>query len=119
MLRNAGLTGVELHRHAGVSPGTDKDTAMRRLLAASALLLSMSAATPSLAGGYPWCIGIPKTGDVRQCRFTSWEQCQATANGLGVGCYPNPAGAPRSGRYVGPRANGWQDDDWQNHNRRW
>jgi hypothetical protein len=96
---------------------------MRRILAASALLLSMSAATPSLAAGYPWCMSLPKTGDVRQCRFTSWEQCQATVNGLGVGCYQNPAWAygqtPRSGRYVGPRANGWQDDDWQNNNRRW
>jgi hypothetical protein len=95
---------------------------MRRLLAASAFLLSMSAATPSMAG-YPWCIGIPKTGDVRQCRFVSWEQCQATATGLGVGCYPNPAvgygPTPRSGRYVGPRGNGWQDDGWQNDNRRW
>jgi hypothetical protein len=100
---------------------------MRRILAASALLLSVSAATPGMAAGYPWCAARPNTGAVLDCRYTSMAQCQATANVLGVSCYQNPARAhgqmPRTVRNGSPRANGWQDDDWQNNgawdNRRW
>jgi hypothetical protein len=97
---------------------------MRRILAASALLLSVSAATPGMAAGYPWCAARPNTGALLDCRYTSMAQCQATANGLGVSCYQNPARAygqmPRTVRNGSPRA---QDDDWQNNgawdNRRW
>jgi Protein of unknown function (DUF3551) len=60
---------------------------MRRLLAASALLMLFSA-TPGMAEDYPWCVGEPNQGSL-QCRFSSFEQCQGTAMGMGE-CYRNP-----------------------------
>jgi hypothetical protein len=62
---------------------------MRILLTASALLMVMSAATPSMADDYPWCVGEPNQASL-ECRFTSFAQCQGTAMGMGE-CYRNPA----------------------------
>jgi hypothetical protein len=60
---------------------------MRRLFMASALL-AMSGATPGMAENYSWCVLNP--GNVSpECRFTSYEQCRATAGGIG-GCSRNP-----------------------------
>jgi hypothetical protein len=60
---------------------------MRRLLAASALLMLFSA-TPGMAEDYPWCVGEPNQASL-QCRFTTFEACQGTAMGMGE-CYRNP-----------------------------
>jgi hypothetical protein len=60
---------------------------MRRLFAASALL-TMLGATPGMAESYAWCVLNP--GNVSpECRFTSYEQCRATAAGIGD-CSRNP-----------------------------
>jgi hypothetical protein len=68
---------------------TERIFAMRKLLAASALLMGLSAATPSMAAiDYPWCVGEVNQASL-QCRFTSYEQCQGTAVGTGE-CYRNP-----------------------------
>jgi len=60
---------------------------MRRLLAASALLMVFGA-TPGKAEDYPWCVGEINQASL-QCRFISFEQCQGTAMGMGE-CYRNP-----------------------------
>jgi hypothetical protein len=94
---------------------------MRRILAASVLLLTMGAATPSLAF-YPWCIAMPNEGGALQCRFTSLPQCNATASGMGGECYQNPRlayGPPpravRNGRPPRNAPNGdWQNNGWDN-----
>jgi hypothetical protein len=99
---------------------------MRRIIAASAFLLTMGAATPSMAG-YPWCIANPNEGGALQCRFTSLPQCNASASGMGGECYQNPRLAygppPRAVRNARPRDGGWQNDNgWDNggwDNRRW
>ena len=68
---------------------------MRTLLMTSALL-TVFGATPGIAEEYyPWCVIEPGHGSY-ECRFTSYEQCQATSAGLGV-CNRNPSQAPASG----------------------
>jgi Protein of unknown function (DUF3551) len=94
---------------------------MRRLLAASALLLAISA-TPSMARDYPWCSRTFNNGGNPECMFTSFRQCQATVNGQGGDCIQNP-GMMAYDQSVGPRNrrmrddNGWNNGGWDN--RRW
>jgi Protein of unknown function (DUF3551) len=94
---------------------------MRRILAASILLLATSAATPGMARPYPWCIGMPNEGGALQCRFTSFEQCQATAIGLGE-CYENPVILfARQSLGTGnspPPDTGWRQDGSNNGHRK-
>jgi hypothetical protein len=100
---------------------------MRRIFAASVFLLTMGAATPSMAA-YPWCIAMPGEGGALQCRFTSLPQCNATASGIGGECYQNPAlayGQPPAPARNGRRQRYAPNDDygWDNgggwDNRRW
>jgi hypothetical protein len=61
---------------------------MRRHFAAAALL-TMFGATPGMAEEYPWCVHEPGMASYI-CRYTSFEQCHATAMGIGD-CMKNPA----------------------------
>jgi hypothetical protein len=58
-----------------------------------AILLTLGAGVrPSAAMViYPWCVqygGI--SSSTRNCGFTSFNQCLATARGNGASCIPNP-----------------------------
>lgn len=58
-------------------------------------------ASPAQARDYPFCIrGQQLTAGVLDCRFSTYEQCQATASGLRAYCQQNPAFA---GYYDEPR----------------
>jgi hypothetical protein len=107
---------------------------MRRLLAASALLLAIGA-TPAMARDYAWCARTPVNGGNPQCLFTSFGQCQATVSGQGGDCIENPRIGFGQGRgWRGGRSpdnwqdSGWQDNGWRDdgrqynggwNNRRW
>jgi hypothetical protein len=58
------------------------------LLAPAAVLLG-SAGAPAEARpqDYPWC--MEASIDVRDCSFTSWAQCMATARGIAGNCSIN------------------------------
>lgn len=99
---------------------------MRKLLAASALLLAIGAA-PATARDYPWCSKTPDTGGFPQCSFMTFEQCVATVSGLGGDCVQNPAigygqgygqgydqGGQGYGRGAGSKKHRGRDADWQN-----
>jgi hypothetical protein len=87
---------------------------MRKLLAASALLLAFSA-SPSMARDYSWCARTPINGGNPQCNFSSLRQCQATVSGQGGECVQNPRlafGQTRNGRRTNSN---WQGSgDWNN-----
>jgi hypothetical protein len=52
---------------------------------------STIAATPVEARDYPYCIkGKDWLSPVGDCRFTSYQQCQATASGRSAYCERNP-----------------------------
>jgi hypothetical protein len=64
------------------------------LIAAAAALV-----TPARAQNYPWC-AIYSGGAVgggTNCGFVSYEQCMATARGLGSFCYRNTQYVPPPG----------------------
>ncbi len=73
------------------------------LVAAAALF-----AGPAKAQNYPWCAIYSggAAGGGTNCGFVSYEQCMATARGLGSFCYRNtqyvPPPGPRSPRYRFP-----------------
>jgi Protein of unknown function (DUF3551) len=89
---------------------------MRRLLAASALLLAIGA-TPAMARDYAWCARTPVNGGNPQCMFTSFGQCQATVSGQGGDCIENPRIGFGQGRgWRGGRSqDNWQDSSWQDN----
>lgn len=97
---------------------------MRRLLAASALLLALGA-TPAMARDYPWCARMRVNDGNPDCRYTYLWQCQATISGIGGDCILNPglafdrSGVRRNHRsHEATRQNdGWNADGWGN--RRW
>jgi hypothetical protein len=62
---------------------------MRTLFLASAVLTVLGASPGMAEEIYPWCVLEPSHSSY-ECRFTSYEQCRATAMGLGV-CNRNPA----------------------------
>lgn len=78
---------------------------MRIVLAATALLIAVSATGSAQADPYKWCAvyaGNAMDGS-KACWFTTLEQCQATVTGLAGFCQPNTftsepaaASAPRS-----------------------
>ena len=55
-------------------------------LAASTGLL----AAPALARHYPFCINGAEYNNSRDCRFVSYQQCQASASGRYAFCEANP-----------------------------
>ena len=66
---------------------------MRATLVMSAIVMAfvLLAPTPSYADPYPWCAeyGGGGRGGGRNCGFVTWEQCMATARGMGGFCQRN------------------------------
>jgi hypothetical protein len=44
---------------------------------------------PAQAFEFPYCLRNSSNGD--ECRFPSFQACQATVSGLGLTCFRNPA----------------------------
>ena len=55
--------------------------------------------TRAEAQNYPWCALYSEgaAGGGTNCGFISFEQCMATARGLGSNCQPNPQYQPPPG----------------------
>lgn len=66
---------------------------MRSTLLALALLgagFAVSSA-PAQARDYPFCLlGRDTAGGLGDCRYSTYQQCQATASGTYNSCYANP-----------------------------
>lgn len=58
-------------------------------LALAAASLAVQAA-PAEAREYPFCLQSRDTTGRGDCRFATFEQCQATVRGIRGGCYANP-----------------------------
>jgi hypothetical protein len=86
--------------------GTDRSDAMaldrRRLLAlnlasalgalaAAALLDAQSAANAGWRSPAPWCAALGGYIGGFDCSYRTFDQCMATARGLGGYCTPNPS----------------------------
>jgi len=70
---------------------------MARLIFAALTLAAAVVVQPSsgqAAPYWPWCSAYWNSGNVRQCAFSSWEQCMDTVRGIGGYCYANPYGSP-------------------------
>ena len=64
---------------------------MRRIILAVSAVGAISAAGSSPASAayeYPYCMQSRTMGT--ECYYTSYNQCMATANGLGAECIVNP-----------------------------
>ena len=71
---------------------------MRFVLMLSTIAATTVLITPSKAQNYPWCAiygGYDDGGT--NCGFTTFEQCMATARGLGSFCQPNTQYQPPPG----------------------
>ncbi len=71
------------------------------LLAAGALALAGIAPAEAVGTRYPFCMQGQDAPGLSDCRYTSYEQCQATASGRFLYCIENPYYNP--GGYYGPR----------------
>jgi hypothetical protein len=71
---------------------------MKRLVFLLATLTVAAAATPARAQNYPWCeyLGGADEGG-RNCGFTTYQQCMASAFGNGGDCQLNPQYEPPPG----------------------
>lgn len=77
---------------------------MRRALSVLVLLAGADIANPALAQNYPWCAQYSgDMGGAMNCGFVSFDQCMATARGIGGFCVinnvyrpPSPAKSPRA-----------------------
>jgi hypothetical protein len=70
---------------------------MRAFVAVSAVAMALLLGSPAKAEVYyPWCAF--HDWSTYNCGFTSFQQCQATINGIGGWCQPNPAPAPAPAR---------------------
>lgn len=66
---------------------------MRNLLLALAVLGTGLAVQPASAQArdYPFCLqGRDIANGQGDCRYSTYQQCQATASGTYAGCYANP-----------------------------
>ncbi len=90
---------------------------MRRLTAS--VLLVMLSTVPGMARPYPWCASTISNNGDPDCKYITFKQCQAAANGIGE-CIQNPAVlfGPQPGTRNSPPPNaGWQDDGSNNGRR--
>ena len=84
-------------------------TSVLAILTIFAALTAAPAEAQTFGGNYPVCIQMYLRDGARniECRFTSMEQCQATASGLSATCDANPyysnAKASRDPTYRRPR----------------
>ncbi|MFB9267924.1 DUF3551 domain-containing protein [Bradyrhizobium erythrophlei] len=84
---------------------------MRRLIlaAASASALAFLAAAPAHAVGvrYPFCMQGDRYPGLSNCSYETYQQCLASASGIGQNCVANPYYAgdrdPRSYLNIPPR----------------
>ena len=86
---------------------------MRTMIVAAASVITISfatfAITPAHAVGvrYPFCMQGDRYPGLSYCTFETYEQCKATASGIGQDCIANPYYAgdndPRSYINVPPR----------------
>ena len=77
---------------------------MRFVLMLSTIAATTVLITPSKAQNYPWCAiysGYDDGGT--NCGFTTFEQCMATARGLGSNCQPNTQYQPPPGPHPATR----------------
>jgi len=83
---------------AGISvEHQEEEIAMARLIFAVLTLAAAVLIQPrsgQAAPYWPWCSSYWNSGNVRQCAFSSWEQCMDTVRGIGGYCYTNPYGPP-------------------------
>lgn len=67
---------------------------MRKLFFALAVLgtgFAVQSAPAQAGGNYPFCLqGRDIATGQGDCRFSTYQQCQATASGTYAGCYANP-----------------------------
>jgi len=78
-----------------------------RLAFATMLLLTAGAAfEPAQADPYTWCMIYSGKPGSTECWFTSYQQCRASASGVGGFCMQNPRnpGAYEPARRAKPRA---------------
>lgn len=64
-----------------------------RILLFLALFSAIAAAAstaPAQSRDYPYCLQGRSAGYPGDCRFVSFQQCQASASGTGDGCGRNP-----------------------------
>ena len=78
---------------------------MRRVLPMLVLFAGMALAGSAHAQNYPWCAQYTgNMGGSMNCGFTSYEQCMATARGMGAFCVQNtlyqPPATPRPGPHT-------------------
>jgi hypothetical protein len=77
-------------RRLCVAPRYNEELAMR-LIWVTCIAVLFAGTAPATARDYPWCQRQPGSGGSIQCSFTTLEQCQAAASGIGGGCQQNPA----------------------------
>ena len=83
-------------------------TRVTSVLAGALIAAAMLTAPSSVhaATNYPWCVqyggGLEGIG-ATSCGFVTWEQCMATARGMGAMCVENPAYVEPNARPAKPR----------------
>jgi hypothetical protein len=100
MLKDNEVIGIIGLARKQAQPFTDEQIALCKDFAAQATIaLELCGGPPreARAQEYPWCVG---SGDgLVDCSYSTYEQCQATASGIG-GCFQNPR-ASRSDQATG------------------
>jgi hypothetical protein len=74
---------------------------MTKYLLAAAIVATVAgvgSVAPASAAEYPWCAQYDGPNGARNCGFVSFQQCQATASGMGGFCERNTFYSPRSRR---------------------
>ena len=79
---------------------------MRAILFALAAVGTFSALEPTPAaaayGSNPYCMRTQYDDD--DCSYRTYEQCAATASGIGLTCFANPAAADNQSYQPAPRS---------------
>lgn len=75
---------------------------MRKALFALMAIGTLTAieVAPAVAAGGPYPICMRTRFDQDDCRFVNYEQCMASASGLGQSCFQNPALAYNRERFI-------------------
>lgn len=62
-----------------------------------AVFATIALNSAAMAQNFPWCAYINSEGGARNCGFVSFDQCMATAQGLGADCRRNTLFTPPIG----------------------
>jgi hypothetical protein len=95
----------------GKPAAADEETIMRNLvlalLAAGGVAAIGTAPAQAVGTRYPFCMQGQDAPGLSDCKYTSYQQCQATASGRFLYCIENPyynaGGDPDPRDYRGPR----------------